>query len=87
MGFCERYRELTGLDEAQVNPVTVAYFLILGVVGTVRRLLEGGAAYSRDENTLLASLFNLNSVVFGSGVWIGASKQLEPILAAMKGAM
>jgi aminoglycoside phosphotransferase (APT) family kinase protein len=87
MGFCERYRELTGLNEAQVNPVTVAYFLILGVVGTVRRLLEGGAAYSRDENTLLASLFNLNSVVFGSGVWIGASKQLEPVLAAMKGAM
>jgi aminoglycoside phosphotransferase (APT) family kinase protein len=84
-GFCERYRELTGLNEAQVNPVTVAYFLILGVVGTVRRLLEGGAAYSREENTLLASLFNMNSIMFGGGVWIDASKQLEPILAAMKG--
>ena len=40
--FCARYRALTGLDERQVNPVTIAYFLILGVVGTVRRLLEGG---------------------------------------------
>ena len=85
-GFCERYRELTGLNEAQLNPVTVAYFLILGVVGTVRRLLEGGAAYSREENTLLASLFNMNSVMFGGGVWIDVSKQLEPVLAAMKGA-
>ncbi len=82
-GFCERYRELTGLNEAQVNPVTVTYFLILGVIGTVRRLLEGGAAYSRDENTLLASVFNMNSVVFGGGMWISASKQLEPILDAM----
>lgn len=81
--FCARYRELTGLDERQVNPVTIAYFLILGVVGTVRRLLEGGAAYARGENTLLASVFNLSTVQFGGGRWLDASLQLEPVLEAM----
>ncbi len=80
--FCRRYRELTGFTEAQVNPAVIAYFLILGVVGTVRRLLEGGAEYARGNNTLLASLFNLNSVQFGQSVWIPVSQQLEAAFAA-----
>jgi aminoglycoside phosphotransferase (APT) family kinase protein len=79
--FCARYRELTGFDEAQVNPAVVAYFLVLGVIGTVRRLLEGGAAFARGENHLLASLFNLNSVQFGHSIWLQTSMQLEPALA------
>ena len=84
--FCARYRALTGLDERQVNPVTIAYFLILGVVGTVRRLLEGGRHYARGDNTLLASVFNLSSVVFGGGVWLPATRQLEPVLAMLAAA-
>jgi len=78
--FCVRYRELTGRSEAEVNPAVVSYFLILGVVGTVRRLLEGGAAFARGENHLLASLFNLNSVQFGHMMWMQAMTQLERIL-------
>jgi aminoglycoside phosphotransferase (APT) family kinase protein len=81
--FCARYRELTGFDEAQVNPAVVAYFLILGVVGTVRRLLEGAADYARGENTLLASVFNVNSVLFGQSVWLPVSMQLEAAFQAM----
>ncbi len=76
----DRYRQLTGLDETQVNPAVVSYFLILGVIGTVRRLLEGGAAFARGENHLLASLFNLNSVQFGHMMWMQASTQLESVL-------
>lgn len=83
-GFCARYRELTGLDEAQVNPAVISYFLILGVVGTVRRLLEGGAAYYRGENHLLASLFNMNSIQFGHMMWMQASTGLEAAFAAAK---
>jgi aminoglycoside phosphotransferase (APT) family kinase protein len=84
--FCARYRELTGLDETQLNPAVLGYFLILGVVGTVRRLLEGGAAVDRGENRLLASLFNLNSVQFGHTLWRQAAAALEPALAATGGA-
>jgi aminoglycoside phosphotransferase (APT) family kinase protein len=84
--FCARYRELTAMSEAQFNPAVLAYFLILGVVGTVRRLLEGGADYSRGTNHLLASVFNLNSVQFGQSMWLPVSQQLEMAFAAMKGA-
>jgi aminoglycoside phosphotransferase (APT) family kinase protein len=80
--FCARYRELTGLSEEQVNPAVISYFLILGVIGTVRRLLEGGAAYARGENHLLASLFNMNSVQFGHMMWMQASIGLEAAFAA-----
>lgn len=84
--FCARYRDLTGLDESQVNPAVLGYFSILGVVGTVRRLLGGGAAVARGENQLLASLFNLNSVQFGHMLWMQAATALEPVLATQDGA-
>ena len=78
--FCARYRELTGLNEIQVNPVTVAYFLVLGVIGTVRRLLEGGTAYARGTNHLLGSVFNMNSVQFGHSMWLPTADALGPVL-------
>jgi hypothetical protein len=78
--FCARYRALTGLDELQVNPAVVAYFLILGVVGTVRRLLEGGADYAHGTNHLMASLFNLNAVQFGQSMWLSTADALGPVL-------
>lgn len=78
--FCARYRELTGLSDEQLNPAVVGYFVVLGVVGTVRRLLEGGAAYARGENRLLGSVFNLNSVQFGQSIWLAVSKQLEAVV-------
>jgi aminoglycoside phosphotransferase (APT) family kinase protein len=83
--FCARYRELTGFDEAQVNPAVLTYFLVLGVIGTVRRLLEGGAAFARGENHLLASLFNMASVQFGHMMWMQAMAELEPVLASSSG--
>ena len=79
--FCRRYRELTGFTEAQINPVVITYFMVLGVIGVVRKLLEGGAAYARGTNHLLASLFNSRSIMYGQGMWIDATKQLEPLLA------
>ncbi len=84
--FCARYRELTGFDESQVNPAVLAYFLILGVVGTVRRLLEGGAEFANGTNHLLASVFNLNSIQFGHSLWLAVSHQLESAFDAAKGA-
>jgi len=83
-GFCRRYRELMGFTEEQMNPAVLAYFLILGVVGTVRQLLEGAAAYARGDNKLLGSLFNLNSVQFGNSIWLPTSRALDAAFAAMK---
>lgn len=87
--FCARYRELTGMNELQVNPATVAYFLILGVVGTVEQLMQGGAKWAKGENHLFNSVFNMSSVIFGQSMWLAAASQLsEPmkqIAAAARG--
>ena len=80
--FCARYRSLTGLTDKQLNPAVLAYFMVLGVVGTVRQLLEGGAAFARGENSLLGSLFNLNSVLFGQMMWLQGTRQLDQAFAA-----
>lgn len=78
--FCARYRELTGLNELQVNPATVAYFLVLGVVGTVEQLMQGGAKWATGENHLFNSVFNMSSVLFGQSMWLSALAQLsEPM--------
>ncbi len=83
--FCARYRELTGLDESQVNPLVVTYFMVLGVIGTARRLFEGGAAFARGDNTSVGSLFNLNSVTFGQMMWLQACRQLEAVVPPSAG--
>ena len=80
--FCARYRALTGFTEEQLNPAVLAYFLILGVVGTVRQLLEGGAAFARGDNKLLGSLFSMSSVQFGQMMWLQATRQLDQALVA-----
>jgi aminoglycoside phosphotransferase (APT) family kinase protein len=84
--FCARYRQLTGLDEHQLNPAVISYFLILGVVGTVRRLLEGGADFARGTNRLMGSVFNISSVQFGQSMWLAATDALGPVFAETAGA-
>ena len=55
------------------------------MIGVVTKLLEGAAAFARGENHLLASAFNIQSILFGGGMWIDATKQLEPLLAGKAG--
>ena len=81
-GFCRRYGELVGLTSEQINPAVLAYFLVLGVIGTVRQLLEGGAAYARGDNRLLGSLFAMSSIQFGQMMWLQATRQLDEAFAA-----
>ena len=78
--FCRRYRELMGWNEAQINPLVITYFMVLGVIGVVTKLLEGMAAYARGTNHLLASAFNVQSIMFGQAMWIDGTKALEAAL-------
>jgi aminoglycoside phosphotransferase (APT) family kinase protein len=78
--FCRRYRELMGWTEEQLNPVVMTYFMVLGVIGVVTKLLESIADYARGTNHLLASAFNMQSIMFGGGMWIDATKGLETVL-------
>jgi aminoglycoside phosphotransferase (APT) family kinase protein len=84
-GFCSRYRELTGMTEAQCNPAVIAYFLVLGVIGTVRQLAAGVSAYASGTNKNLGSLFNGNALQFGQMMWLQVSEQLEAVFDSAKG--
>jgi aminoglycoside phosphotransferase (APT) family kinase protein len=84
--FCARYRELAGMTEAQCNPAVIAYFMILGVIGTVRQLAAGVSAYANGTNRNLGSLFNGNALLFGQMMWMQVSEQLEAAFDAAKGA-
>jgi aminoglycoside phosphotransferase (APT) family kinase protein len=84
--FFSRYRELTGMTEPQCNPAVTAYFLILGVVGTVRQLSAGVTGYANGTNRNLGSLFNGNALQFGQMMWLQVSEQLEAAFDAAKGA-
>jgi aminoglycoside phosphotransferase (APT) family kinase protein len=75
--FCRRYRELMGWTEDQLNPLVITYFMVLGVIGVVAKLLAGTADYARGTNQLLASAFNIQSIMFGGGMWVDATKALE----------
>lgn len=79
--FCRRYRELMGWNEDQINPLVITYFMVLGVIGVVAKLLEGTAAYARGTNNLLASAFNAQTIMFGGAMWIDGTKALEAALS------
>jgi len=79
--FCRRYRQLTGWTEAQINPAVITYFMVLGVIGVVTKLLDAMADYARGTNVLLASAFNMQAIQFGQGMWIDATKALEAAMA------
>ena len=42
--FLERYRELTGLNEAEVNREVLEYFFILGMAKLFAQMMDGAAA-------------------------------------------
>lgn len=76
-GFLDRYRELTGLTEEQVNPAVMTYFLVLGVIGVVDQLRASGAAMARGEGGSTNIFFSFNNIVFGQGIWMAATEALE----------
>jgi aminoglycoside phosphotransferase (APT) family kinase protein len=62
--FCDRYRELSGLTEAQVNPRTIRYFTILGMATVLGQILEQKAALSRGEPPSIMSYYVSNAVSY-----------------------
>jgi aminoglycoside phosphotransferase (APT) family kinase protein len=62
--FCDRYRELTGLNEAQINPETIRYFTILGMATVLGQILEQKAVLSRGEQPSIMSYYVSNAVSY-----------------------
>ena len=87
-GFCARYRELTGLDESQVNPAD--HHLLPRArrrrhgappAGGRRRVRPGR------EPPADVGLPDMSSVQFGHMMWLQATLGLEAAFAAAKGGL
>ncbi|MEG3586137.1 MAG: phosphotransferase family protein [Actinomycetota bacterium] len=78
--FLNRYREVTGFTEEQVNPVVMTYFLVLGVIGVVSQISNSGSAMARGETSSTGIAFNLDNLLFGQAAWMTATEALEKVL-------
>ena len=78
--FLNRYRELTGFNEDQVNPSVLIYFLVLGVIGVVSQLSATGSAMARGVSSSTNIAFSLDGLLFGQAAWMAATEALEAAL-------
>jgi len=78
--FLNRYREITGFSEEQVNPLVMTYFLVLGVIGVVSQIANVGSSMARGETSSTNIAFNLDNLLFGQAAWMAATDALEAAL-------
>lgn len=78
--FLNRYREITGFSEEQVNPLVMTYFLVLGVIGVVSQIANVGSAMAKGETASTNIAFNLDNLLFGQAAWMAATDALEAAL-------
>jgi len=60
--FYRQYRELTGLDENQVNPTITDYFVVLAAVSVFVPVIEQLALVARGESTAMLVAYMSNAV-------------------------
>jgi hypothetical protein len=61
-GFCAEYREATGLTEDQVNPQTIASFLMLGQGRLFEMELDAAEAIARGEDRGALGLYLVGAI-------------------------
>ena len=85
-GFLARYRAATGLDESQVNQLTVGYFTILGSIKVMAGIYSAVGALARGQASGVLTGFNVLSATYGHMNFLNAIKGIEAALAATEGA-
>ena len=73
--FYARYRERTGYSEEVVNPVTVAYFTVLGSFAVFNAVIEQTAQMSRGQSSSVSVAYMTNAIPFMHGVFIEAMRK------------
>jgi aminoglycoside phosphotransferase (APT) family kinase protein len=74
--FLARYRERTGLSEEQVNPDTVAYFLIIGMARLMVQLLQAFDAVSRGQSRGIMATYLINAVTHQYNLFFDVSRRV-----------
>jgi aminoglycoside phosphotransferase (APT) family kinase protein len=80
VGFCARYRELTGLSEQVLNPATVTYFTVLGSAQVFIGLWRQSAAMAAGETESIQVAYTVNAQSFIHDVWMKATRALADTL-------
>jgi len=83
VAFCDAYCKASGLTPDVVNPLTVAYFSILGGAAAIGNLLQGIAAMAERQNHLITSAYLTSAVAFTHRLWREGVLGLEAAMAAM----
>ena len=84
--FLQTFRDKTGLDEEQVNPLTHGYFTVLSTISSIEGLYTGLAAMHRGERHGVAVAYNSQLIPVGSDNFVTAIDTMEAALAAVEGA-
>jgi len=87
VGFCDAYCKASGLTPDVVNPLTVAYFSILGGAAAIGNLLQGIAAMAEGQNHLITAAYLTSAVAFTHRLWREVVLGLEAAMAAMQSQM
>jgi aminoglycoside phosphotransferase (APT) family kinase protein len=74
---CERYRELTGLDEEAINPTSIAYFGLLAGVSVYDTLIEAPATVERSDQAPVLAAY-MSAVLAGAQLgWLNVIDALD----------
>jgi aminoglycoside phosphotransferase (APT) family kinase protein len=68
--FLERYRELTGMNEDQVNEEVLEYFFILGMAKLYAQMMDGAAAVAQGRGGSVMNVFLINSLLYFQGRYL-----------------
>jgi aminoglycoside phosphotransferase (APT) family kinase protein len=81
IAFCHRYRELTGLADEVINPLTVAYFTVMSSLRVFSGIQAQGALVAEAPQAV-TSAYNILIQSFIHGVWMQAISGLNQMKQA-----
>ncbi len=75
--FLQRYRTATGLDEDQVNPEVVEYFLIIGMAMLLEQLLDATAAVGGTPRPGILATYLINAISHQYDMFLAICERLS----------
>lgn len=77
---CRRYRELTGMSEAAMNPAAVSYFVVLSGWRAFGAVLDGITRFANGESSLLLSAYLVSPWSLACDEWLRITETLGAAL-------
>jgi aminoglycoside phosphotransferase (APT) family kinase protein len=77
---CRRYRELTGMSEAAMNPAAVSYFVVLSGWRAFGAVLDGISRFTNGESNLLLSAYLVSPWSLACDEWLRITETLGAVL-------